>query len=53
VAVLMLGSPQYVEEQVKHCISVGSDTSCLAAGCEVPAVAPDKNLFLMDRLLYR
>jgi uroporphyrinogen decarboxylase len=53
VAVLMQGTAEYVESQVRHCVSVGSATTCIAAGCEVPAAAPDENLFLMDRLLYR
>jgi uroporphyrinogen decarboxylase len=52
VAVLMQGTPEYVESQVKYCISVGSSTTCIAAGCEVPVAAPDENLVLMDRLLY-
>ena len=53
VAVLMQGTPEYVEAQINHCINVSSATSCIAAGCEVPAATPDENLFLMDRLLYR
>jgi uroporphyrinogen decarboxylase len=52
VAVLMQGTPEYVESQVRGCISAGSSTTCIAAGCEVPAATPDENLFLMDRLLY-
>lgn len=32
VAVLMQGTPEYVESQVRHCISVGSATTLLAAG---------------------
>jgi uroporphyrinogen decarboxylase len=52
VAVLMQGTPGYVESQIKRCINAGSSTTCIAAGCEVPAATPDENLFLMDRLLY-
>jgi MtaA/CmuA family methyltransferase len=52
VAVLMQGTPEHVESQVKYCINAGSSTTCIAAGCEVPAATPDENLFLMDRLLY-
>lgn len=52
VAVLMQGTPEYVEFQVRRCIDAGSSTTCIAAGCEVPAATPDENLFLMDRLLY-
>lgn len=52
VAVLMQGTPEQVESQVRRCIGAGSPTTCIAAGCEVPAAAPDENLFLMDRLLY-
>jgi uroporphyrinogen decarboxylase len=53
VAVLMQGRGEYVEEQVRRCIDTGTATSCVAAGCEVPAASPDENLILMDRLLYR
>jgi uroporphyrinogen decarboxylase len=52
VAVMMQGSPQYVEAQVRSCIAAGTETTCIAAGCEVPAASPDENLLLMDRLLY-
>jgi uroporphyrinogen decarboxylase len=52
VAVLMQGTLEYVESQVGYCISAGSSTTCIAAGCEVPAATPDENLALMDRLLY-
>ncbi|MDR3337064.1 MAG: uroporphyrinogen decarboxylase family protein [Treponema sp.] len=52
VAVLMQGTSECVESQIKYCLEVGSATTCIAAGCEVPVAAPDENLFLMDRLLY-
>jgi uroporphyrinogen decarboxylase len=52
VAVLMQGTPEYVESEVRRCVGIASPTTCIAAGCEVPAAAPDENLFLMDRLLY-
>ncbi|MDR2478586.1 MAG: uroporphyrinogen decarboxylase family protein [Treponema sp.] len=51
-AVMMRGSPEYVEAEVKRCISQGTETSLIAGGCEIPAATPDANLLLMDRLLY-
>jgi uroporphyrinogen decarboxylase len=52
VAVLLQGSPRYVEEQVRHCVDAAAANTCIAAGCEVPAASPDENILLMDRLLY-
>jgi uroporphyrinogen decarboxylase len=52
VAVMLQGSPQYVEEQVRRCIDVTAPNTCIAAGCEVPAASPEENILLMDRLLY-
>jgi uroporphyrinogen decarboxylase len=51
-AVMLQGTPQFVEEKIRYCISVAADTTCIAAGCEVPAATPDENLLVMDRLLY-
>jgi uroporphyrinogen decarboxylase len=53
VEVMMRGSPQTVEEGIKRCIDQGTATTLIAGGCEIPAAAPDENLLLMDRLLYR
>jgi uroporphyrinogen decarboxylase len=52
VEVMMRGSVQTVEEGIKRCIEQGTSTTLIAGGCEIPAAAPDKNLLLMDRLLY-
>lgn len=51
-AVMMRGSLEYVEAEVKRCISQGTETTLIAGGCEIPAATPDENLLLMDRLLY-
>jgi uroporphyrinogen decarboxylase len=53
VAVLMQGTPEFVREQVQHCIDAGAENTLIAAGCEVPAMTPDVNLAVMDRLLYQ
>lgn len=53
VEVMMRGTPQLVEEQVLRCIEEGTATTLIAGGCEIPAAAPEENLRLMDRLLYR
>jgi uroporphyrinogen decarboxylase len=52
VAVLLQGSPRYVEEQVRRCIDAAAANTCIAAGCEVPAASPEANILLMNRLLY-
>jgi uroporphyrinogen decarboxylase len=52
VEVMMRGSVQTVEEGIKRCIEQGTSTTLIAGGCEIPAATPDKNLLLMDRLLY-
>jgi uroporphyrinogen-III decarboxylase len=52
VAVMMQGSPAYIEAEIRRCMNTGSSTSMVAAGCEAPAATPDETLFLMDRLLY-
>jgi uroporphyrinogen-III decarboxylase len=51
-ACIMQGTPAYVEEKVRHCISVAAANTCIAAGCEVPAASPAANIKLMDSLLY-
>jgi uroporphyrinogen decarboxylase len=53
VEVFMRGSPETVEDRILRCIQAGTDTTLIAGGCEIPAAAPEENLFLMDRLLYR
>jgi uroporphyrinogen decarboxylase len=53
VAVMMQGTRQFVEEQVKRCIAAGTNTTLIAGGCEIPSASPDENLLLMDRLLYQ
>ena len=52
VEVMMRGSAQAVEEATRSCIGAGTDTTLIAAGCEIPAAAPDENLFAMNRVLY-
>jgi uroporphyrinogen decarboxylase len=53
VEVMMRGSDQTVEEGIKRCIEQGTSTTLIAGGCEIPVATPEKNLLLMDRLLYR
>jgi uroporphyrinogen decarboxylase len=52
VAVMLQGTPDFVETQIRHCIDISDAHTCIAAGCEVPAASPKENLLLMDRLLY-
>jgi MtaA/CmuA family methyltransferase len=53
---ILLGSAKDTEDDVHRCIaagnSSGSGTFMIAGGCEIPAAAPDENLFAMDRVLY-
>jgi uroporphyrinogen decarboxylase len=49
---ILLGSVEQVENEVKRCISQGTETTLIAGGCEIPVAAPDENLLAMDRLLY-
>jgi MtaA/CmuA family methyltransferase len=53
VKIMMRGSPQVVEEAVRHCIEAGNETSLIAAGCEIPKATPEENLLIMDRILYQ
>lgn len=53
VEIMMRGSTGVVEEAVRHCIEVGTDTTLIAGGCEIPAAAPDENFLAMDKALYR
>jgi uroporphyrinogen decarboxylase len=53
VAVMLQGTPRFVETKIRHCIDVSAANTCIAAGCEVPAASPKENLLLMDRLLYK
>jgi uroporphyrinogen-III decarboxylase len=53
VAVMLQGSPEQVKAAVAGCINAGIDTTLIAAGCEVPAAAPEENLLVMDQVLYR
>jgi uroporphyrinogen decarboxylase len=50
--VLMQGTAEQVEREIRRCMGTGSATSMVAAGCEVPMATPEGNLLLMDRLLY-
>jgi uroporphyrinogen decarboxylase len=50
--VLMQGTAEQVEREIKRCMNTGSATALVAAGCEVPLDTPEENLLLMDRLLY-
>ena len=52
VAVMLQGNADTVREMVMDCICKGDNTTIIAAGCEVPAAAPEENLRLMDSLLY-
>ena len=52
VEVMMRGSPKMVEKEVQNCIEAGTDTTLIAAGCEIPAATPEENLLVMDRTLY-
>ena len=45
--------PGELERLVKRCIEAGTATTLISGGCEIPSAAPDENLLLMDRLLYR
>jgi MtaA/CmuA family methyltransferase len=53
VEVMMRGNTRSVEEAVRHCIEEGTETTLIAAGCEVPAATPDENFLAMDKTLYR
>ena len=53
VRVMMRGSLEEVEKQVNFCVNAGTNTTLISGGCEIPAATPDKNLLLMDKLLYR
>jgi uroporphyrinogen decarboxylase len=52
VEVMMRGSPQAVEEAVRRCIEAGTDTTLIAAGCEIPVTTPEENLLVMDKALW-
>ncbi|MCL2320771.1 MAG: hypothetical protein FWC47_01545 [Oscillospiraceae bacterium] len=52
VAVLLRGDESMVEHKVRDCIDSGDNYSLIAAGCEVPAETPEKNLLAMDKQLY-
>ena len=53
VAVMLQGDEIAVNRAVSHCIAVAGATTCIAAGCEIPAATPEAYLLLMDTLLYR
>ena len=53
VEIIMRGTVSQVEDAVRRCIQAGTDTTCIAGGCEIPAAAPEENLIAMDRVLYR
>ena len=51
VEIMMRGTPRIVEEAVRNCIEAGTDTTLIAAGCEIPAATPEENLYSMDKTL--
>jgi uroporphyrinogen decarboxylase len=53
VEVMMRGNPQSIAEAVRRCIEAGTETTLIAAGCEVPAATPEENFLAMDKMLYR
>lgn len=53
VSVMLKGSVDTVREAVRRCINASENNTCIAAGCEIPAGTPERNLLEMDRLLYR
>jgi len=53
VEVMMRGTTHTVKEAVQYCIEAGTDTTLIAGGCEIPTAAPEENLIVMDRMLYR
>lgn len=52
VNVMLKGNEKTVRKAVSDCIAAGNSLSCIAAGCEIPAAAPEENLLLMDKMLY-
>ena len=52
VEIMMRGNTRVVEESVRNCIKAGTNTTLIAAGCEIPAATPDENLFAMNKVLY-
>lgn len=51
VKVLLEGSLEDIAESVKKCISVATDTTFVAAGCEVPKYTPYENLRHVARVI--
>ena len=49
---ILRGTVKETEQDVRRCLEQGNETTLIAAGCEIPAAAPDDNLFAMNRLLY-
>ncbi|MCL2867281.1 MAG: uroporphyrinogen decarboxylase family protein [Clostridia bacterium] len=50
---VLRGTVEETEADVRRCIEAGNETTLIAAGCEIPAAAPDRNLLAMDKLLYQ
>ena len=53
VAVLLQGTPTFVENAVRSCVDVASKTSLIAAGCEVPKDTPKDNLLSVSKALIK
>ena len=53
VEIMMRGSPAVVEEAVRNCIKLGTNTTLIAGGCEIPAATPEENFLAMDRALFQ
>ncbi len=51
VAVLLMGTPDIIRDAVKACVSYGSGTTLIAAGCEVPRETPRANLLAVHEAL--
>ena len=49
---ILLGNTDDVSNEIRRCISAGTETSLIAGGCEIPADAPIENLLAMDSMLY-
>lgn len=53
VEILLNGTPESVEDAVRHCLEVSANTSIIAAGCEVPPFTPPQNLYAVSQTLVR
>jgi uroporphyrinogen decarboxylase len=53
VEVMMRGNPRSIAEATERCIEAGTETTLIAAGCEVPVATPEENFLAMYKMLYR